>query len=252
MTLKETVRTALREILGEPEGQAALRDAIVPAPASKAPSARSEMTATERKALGAELATAFATVTSEGVRLRNAVTAAWARLSAAQSEHARLGAEQGELASNYCARRDPIMARLWAERPALADELIAQVETEARSLRSESYALPEEGLGGQPMSYGGRAAVGEIVRDDDLSSMPRNVSNGASVEARRKGLYSLAENIKEWTTKGLFATVAELQAMFDGEYSALPKAESLREVMQRDARARKFIRPSATWPAPAA
>jgi hypothetical protein len=85
----------------------------------------------------------------------------------------------------------------------------------------------------------GRSTPGEILSDDvNLSAMPRCVSNAASMNARRAGLARLMEQIGDWCRRGEFTDEVSLRAKFVAAHDALPKAESLRDVLDRDARGR--------------
>jgi hypothetical protein len=72
--------------------------------------------------------------------------------------------------------------------------------------------------------------VGEIL---DAAALARNVAateptiktNAASVAARGRALHALAEELKEATVQGRYATVAELEAMFRKAYATLPQVE---------------------------
>lgn len=247
MAIRETIQTFVRELLTKPDDLSALRDALAALPAPPAPPApaRPEMDAQERKALGQELAADFKSVVVEGAAAFDTKRGELeGRIKVAQDGLHALTNERDQVLWRYADRRDPAMARLWAERPAEVDELISQTEREARELRCDVHNLTPAGpprgsnvlLGNHP------GAVGMLMSDVHADIFPRQINNSESVERRRAALVGLAEQVREWTRKGIFGTVAELREMYATAYSALPKVEPLRDIMARDPRGRAALR----------
>ena len=236
------IKDMLRDFLGTTEGKAILREAQ-PAATPPAAGARPELPAEERRALGAELAQRYDLVVLKGEeQAEREIQEAAGRLRKAEQDLVRIAERRSLTRQEYIAFRDPTMARLWAERPALVDELIARVETEARELKVKSFVLPP-GPDDAEHILSQRPSAGEIVREDGaLVDMPRVLSTGTSVRARQGGLRDLAEAIRDATCKGEWATTEELGQLFSNLYAALPAVESLADVASQDVRGRKFVK----------
>lgn len=244
MAIKEAIQGFVRELLNKPEDLAALRDALSALPAPPAPG-RAVMDAAERKALGQELASSYDAVVTRGRAAADAKRAELeGQLAKARAALVELSNEQDRATYAYTDRRDLVMARLWAERPAEVDELIAAVEAEARELRPGTYNLapapPDPGsnvlLGNHPK------AVGTLMSDVHPDIGSRQINNSESVERRRAALFALAEQLREWTRKGAYGSVGELREMYAKAHAALPAVEPLRDVMARDPRGRAALR----------
>ena len=121
-----------------------------------------------------------------------------------------------------------MQSRLSAERPLLADQLIARCQTEGAELRIEILEIrPAQGVGEHILSYNPRA-TGEILdaaAEARILATPLVRDNGAAVRARGLALHALGEEVREWTAKGAYGTEAELRRMFDAAYRALPQVE---------------------------
>jgi hypothetical protein len=248
MGLREAAKGILAELIGKPEELAELRDALKALPPPPPPG-RPVMSADERRALGAELAQRYDLVVVQGgEQARRETAEAQARLSQAQADLARIAEVHSEKCSQYVAWRDVVLARLWAERPDKVDKLLERAEGEARALCADVHVLPP-----YVQIVSDARGAGEIISNGlNEADMARPVTNSASIESRRKGLFALAHEVREWTCKGMFASGNELQEMFDHAYRALPSVEPLADVMRRDIRGRRFVAPTPRPPLPAA
>jgi len=223
-----------------PEERAALRGALDP-PAG--PQSRTEMPAAERRALGAMLVSLAAGYERRRDELQRAIAASQEKHRDLDREQGELGGELAGLGDGYCSQRDPIMARLWAERPAWADELIARVEEEAVAIlrNPQLRELPADAalfVASNPR------VTGEIVDENaPLSVIAQTFSNSASCEVRSRALRDLAQQVRSWTEKGAYSTPAELEAMFGEAYAALPAIEGVDSVVESEkARRRGSLR----------
>jgi len=192
-----------------------------------------EMGAAERKALGARLATDYERVMLRDRAKYDASRAELeAKIRAAEDARELLDSARAVAVSDYALERDAITDRLWRERLPLVDELLARIDGEARDLRPETHTrLPQPNPADNALlNWPGR--TGALVREGeaDPELVPRVTTNGPHVEARRRALHALAEELREATSRGRYATEAELRALFDREYRRLPAVPSLREL----------------------
>jgi hypothetical protein len=126
--------------------------------------------------------------------------------------------------------------RLWEQRPAMVDELVARCQRELLSLTPQLYEVPL------------RAFSGFELSSDYLHPGRRTVDNERSTQARQKGLRELAEAVQAWTLKGEFGTESELLERFDAAYRAIPPRDSIRVVLQKASG--PFARFADTMPGP--
>jgi hypothetical protein len=215
MTLLEMVRTKLRGAALKP-AQAEVADVVAQAVTSALEASRPEdatahpmMTPEERRAIGAELAQRHKAFMAECERAAAAVREAEAKRDEAvrECERAYMAAAAVDDGA-YTRWRDAEIARLWAARPRLADELIARVIEESHSLKVETVEAPS-----RLVSQDGHYAV---------RSNTRGVTNRPCVEARSHALRALADDIRRGVERGVVCDEAELQRMFDTAYRKLP------------------------------
>lgn len=243
MSLREKAASTLAQFRGDPEGLAELAGLVREELHKQAqPKPRTEMDPAERLALCTESSNRKAAHAATNEKLNGEASATEKEQEAMRKKLQRLREALTDNDRAYCAWRDPVMARLWAERPELADELVARTDTEARSLRNDHYVLPPR------VEIVGPRGKGELVSagESGVGNMARMITNSETVEARRKALFALADSVRQWTTCGKFGTTAELQRLFDDAYAALPKVEALHDVLRRDVRGHEVL--GRTWP----
>jgi hypothetical protein len=194
------------------------------------------MPADERRRLGVELEADYRAIAIDGLaRFEREYSDAHRRQQAAAAEMTRLQAQRELDCNEYTRRRDPVLARLWDERPQEVDEITAELEAEAHSLRSSSVVIRAANRTEQwalKHQIFGPAIAGELVHEDayrsrsPLDSEVVHLSNRGDVTARSRALLGLAEQVREWTRKGQFGSVDELRELVAKAYGQLPVVES--------------------------
>jgi hypothetical protein len=203
-TLAELIEEATADELS------ALRDALTAQPAAPA---RPELSDAERRRLHENYKAAQARVSTERPKLVAQLAEATARRDQAQAEMRRLGALLDGLDFETGATLNEVYAIGWAGRPAIADELLAELRAEVEAL------VPQTVIGPAAHNYPG--------------APPLLYSNLESTDRRRAALLALGEAFERAVARCEAVTATEMRAFLAAGRKALPPLESPADVRDR-------------------